>query len=139
MSNYWFKSTLFEIEPGEDAEVNPRRYGRQLAKWLKSKLEGVGYSVEEIIPEDWGWCVMCQREPYWLWVGCGNMDDLEANADSPPPKKDDIIWHCFSTAEVFFWKRLFKKVDSAPALAKLDSHLREILSSERGIMLVDEP
>lgn len=36
---YWFKSTLFEIEPGEDGDINPGIYGRQLAVWLKDKLE----------------------------------------------------------------------------------------------------
>lgn len=139
MSGYWFKSSLFEIEPGEDEEVNPRRYGKQLARWLKSKLESVGYDVEEIIAEDWGWCVMCQRDPYLLWVGCGNMDDLHAKPDDPPPEKENIIWHCFTTAEVLFWKRLFKKVDTKPALEKLDSHLRDIVNNEKGITLIDEP
>ncbi len=31
MDGYWFTSSLFEIEPGEDDEINPRMYGRQFA------------------------------------------------------------------------------------------------------------
>lgn len=31
-SGYWFKSTLFDIEPGEDKETNPGMYGRQFAQ-----------------------------------------------------------------------------------------------------------
>ena len=36
---YWFKSSKFEIEPGEDDEINPLIFGRQLARWLKKRLE----------------------------------------------------------------------------------------------------
>jgi hypothetical protein len=38
MEGYWFKSSKFEIEPGEDEEINPGMYGRQLARWLKQRL-----------------------------------------------------------------------------------------------------
>jgi hypothetical protein len=72
---YSFKSSKFEIEPGEDADINPRIYGRQLAIWRKERLEQSGYAVEDIINEDWGRCFMCQRDPFMLWVGCGNMSD----------------------------------------------------------------
>ena len=74
MNGYWFTSSLFKIEPGEDEEINPGCYGRQLAVWLKKQLEERGYSVEPIINEDWGRCLMCSRDPFMLWVGCGNMD-----------------------------------------------------------------
>jgi hypothetical protein len=66
MDGYWFKSTLFEIEPGEDKEINPRMYGRQLSVWLKAQLELHGYFVEPIIKEDWGRCLMCSRQPFSL-------------------------------------------------------------------------
>jgi len=54
---YLFKSSKFEIEPGEDVEINPRIYGRRLAIWLKERLEQSGYAVEEIINEDWARCL----------------------------------------------------------------------------------
>lgn len=53
----WFRSTLFEIEPGEDEETNPLCFGRQLARWLRQALIAQGYFVEEPIPKDWGWCL----------------------------------------------------------------------------------
>lgn len=69
MDGFWFKSTRFEIEPGEDDEINPRIYGRQLAVWLEEQLEQRGYNVEPVIAEDWGRCLMCSRSPFSLWVG----------------------------------------------------------------------
>jgi len=137
MNGYWFKSSKFEIEPGEDEEINPGIYGRQLARWLKERLTEKGYPVEGIINEDWGRCLVCSREPFMLWVGCGNVTDDETG--SRPPPKEEVVWHCFATAEVFFWKRLFRKVQTEPAVSKLHDDLGEILRDESEIMLVQEP
>jgi hypothetical protein len=140
---YWFTSSKFEIEPGEDDEINPGIYGRQLARWLAERLRQRGYAVA-IINEDWGRCLMCSEKPFMLWVGCASMTDpemLDPNTipkDAPPPT-ETIVWHCFATAEVFFWKRLFRKIDKAPAVAKLDRDLGEILRAEPDITFVPEP
>jgi hypothetical protein len=140
MDGYWFTSTLFEIEPGEDEEINPRMYGRQLAVWLKGKLEERGYEIEPVIVEDWGRCLMCSREPFMLWVGCGSVVDYDtAQPGDPPPAKEKVVWHCFPTAEVPLLKRIFKKPDTSVALLKLDEDLRIILSQEPNISLVAHP
>jgi hypothetical protein len=138
-SNFHFKSALFEVELGEDEEINPRMYGRQLANWLKIQLERKGYEVEPVIAEDWGRCLVVSRDPFMLWVGCGNMMDFTAKENDPLPMKENIIWLCFVEAEVPLLKRLFKKPDTAPALNKLDADLSSILNSEPRITLVDEP
>ena len=142
---YWFKSSKFEIEPGEDKEINPGVYGKQLAIWLKQRLEEHGYGVEDIINEDWGRCLMCSRDPFNLWIGCANMWDEQTvvnqgpSPDDPPPAKEHVIWHCFVTAEVPFWKRWFRKIDTAPAVSKLFADLGKILRAETEITLVNEP
>lgn len=140
---YWFQSSKFEIEPGEDAEINPQIYGRQLARWLKERLEQRGYAVEDVINEDWGRCLMCSRDPFALWVGCASITDddaaVDATGDAPPPAKEHVVWHCFATAEVFFLKRWLRKIDPEPAVAKLDRDLGEILRSEPEITVIPEP
>jgi hypothetical protein len=140
MDGYWFKSSKFEIELGEDEEINPRIYGKQLAIWLKARLEDSGYSVEEIINEDWGRCLMCSRKPFNLWVGCGNVTDYDtAQPDDNPPAKENIVWHCFAIAEVFFWKRLFRRINTESALSKLNADLGQILRADSEITLVEQP
>ena len=140
MNGYWFTSTLFEIEPGEDEEINPRMYGRQLAVWLKAKLEERGYEIEPVITEDWGRCLMCSREPFMLWVGCGNVVDYDtAQRGDAPPSNENVVWHCFSAAEVPLLRRIFKRPDTSVALSKLDQDLRTILSQEPRISLVAQP
>ena len=101
MNGCWFKSSKFEIENGEDEEINPRIYGRQLARWLKERLTEKGYHVKDIINEDWGRCLMCSRDPFMLWVGCGSITDYDtARPGDGPPAKEDMVWHCFATAEL---------------------------------------
>lgn len=135
MEGYWFTSSIFQVEPGEDDEVNPGRYGRQLAVWLKSRLEDRGYEVEPVIAEDWGRCLMLSRKPFSLWVGCGNVDDIGRSEAEP----SEIVWHCFPVAEVPFFKRIFGEPDTAAALLKLNSDLESILFEETTFNLVAEP
>jgi len=139
MSGYWFTSSLFQIEPGEDADTNPGCYGRQLAIWLKNRLERRGYSVEPIINEDWGRCLMCSRDPFMLWVGCGNVVDPERSGTAHPDKS--LVWHCFVVAEVPWWRRLlpFSRPDTAAAVSQLDKDLGAILTGAAEIIIVEEP
>ena len=139
MDGYWFKSTKFEIEPGEDEEINPGIYGRQLARWLKERLQEKGYAVEDIFNEDWGRCLMCRRDPFMLWVGCANMDTNPAADEQSHPTKEQIVWHCFVVAEVPFFKRLFRKVDTQPMVDKLNVDIAQILRSEPTVTLVEQP
>jgi len=134
---FWFNSSLFEIEPGEDKEINPGIYGKQLAEWLATRLKARGYDPQ-VIAEDWGRCLMCSRDPFWLWIGCANLQDPDST-DENPPKKEDIIWHCFVECEVPFWKRIFKKVNTEPYREKLCQDLSSILTSEPQIVLIPEP
>jgi hypothetical protein len=137
---YWFKSSKFQIEPSEDGDVNPRIYGRQLAVRLKARLEDHGYLIEPIINEDWGRCLMCQRDPFLLWVGCGNVWDIEtAQPRDAPPSTQSVTWHCFATAEVPFWKRIFRRIDTEPAVSKLNDTLGKILRAETDITIVEQP
>jgi len=137
---YWFTSSLFGVDSGEDEETNPRLYGRQPAQWLRQKLLARGYDVEEVIPEDWGWCVMCQRDPYRLWVACVNLRDYEyAKEGDPPLSKEWLLWNAVPMAEVPALKYLFRrKPDVASGLAKLEEDLLAVLKSESQIQIVDE-
>jgi hypothetical protein len=68
-----------------------------LANWMKQEFN----SVEEVIPEDWGWCLMRQHKPCSLWLGCGNEDDSNSfTEDNPPPKGAEVIWQCFAVVKV---------------------------------------
>lgn len=140
MNGYWFTSSLFQVEPGEDEDINPGVYGRQLAVWLEKQLEGRGYSVEPILNEDWGRCLMCSRDPFMLWVGCGNAADPEQFGHAHI--EGALVWHCFAASEVPFWKRLFdrsRRPDTVAAVSKLHRDLGAILADTSDIKMVAEP
>jgi hypothetical protein len=111
----WVETPFFEIEPGEDEETNPGVYGRAFAHWLAERLKARGESVEQIVAEDWGRCLVLTRKPYLLWIGCGNRAD----------RTDE--WGAFVTAEPGLVQRLFRTVDPHPAVARLHRMLDEIM------------
>jgi hypothetical protein len=134
----FFKTDMFDIEEGEDSETNPEIYGKQFASWIKLKLSNLGYEVEDIIPEDWGWCVMCERNDGMLWVGCASYIDGEVEKGHQPGK-EDIVWHCFATFEQSFLKRIFSNREGKTKLEKLKSELKAILHEEESFQIVNEP
>lgn len=147
-SQYWFKSSLFNIVPGEDKETNPYCYGKELAEWLRQHFSSSNNEPEEIIAEDWGWCVMLQREPYMLWLGCGSLLDDDTDTEelnSKSVNSDDITWTCFIGNDIpfwsgYFWKRLFKKdklVDNDTR--RISQRLMTLFENNKHITLVDEP
>ncbi|HKA45050.1 MAG TPA: hypothetical protein VKF40_23910 [Burkholderiales bacterium] len=135
----WLKSSLFEIEPREAEQTNRGCYGKQLANWLRTKLIETGYKPEEVIAEDWGWCVMCARDPFMLWVGCGSVLDLEPKPGAPPSLGKDVTWSCFVTAEKPFLRGLLKRIDTTSAVEKLYKDVESIFEAEPSITLTQEP
>ena len=139
MKSFVFKSSLFDIEPDEDRETNPMRYGKQLASWIASGVRSLGYSDAEMLPEDWGWCIECSRSPFRLWIGCGNQEDTGALEGRYELNRDNVVWECFVAADVPILKRIFGAPDTRPALAKLHSQLGDMLAEEPRIQLVTQP
>jgi hypothetical protein len=110
---------MFTITKGEDDETNPRRYGKSLAEWIRSRFLANGLPVEDVIPEDWGWCVIVQSKPFLLWIGCGN--DLTRESRSPGEDGDswaNFSWMAFVGYDLFpwnvsFWRRSKVRNDTA--------------------------
>lgn len=138
-SQLWFCSNFFEITPGEDAETNPLCFGRDLAKWLAKRLVTLGYDVEEVIAEDWGWCVMCARKPFPLWIGCVNVHDYVTNRpDDAMPSGKDVVWSCMVHAEPSLFTKLLKRPDTKPSVDKLFGQVQALLRDEAKVAFVDE-
>ena len=135
LRGYWFTSPLFRVEPGEEAESNPGRYGRQLATWLAARLRDRGHDAGPATPEDWGWSVDCRKAPDRFVVACGSVDDGRAGAGQPAT----ITWHCFVVAASPILRRLLARGGVARASQRLDDELRAILEGEPAIALTEEP
>jgi hypothetical protein len=137
---FWFRSTRFEIEPGEDEETNPLCFGRQLANWLRERLVEQGRTVEEVLPDDWGWCLVVQRKPFLLWVGCVSVHDYAATKPSDPlPCGSEVVWTCTVVAEQSLLGRLRGGVNTTPAVEALFQETRGIIEAEASNTFVPQP
>lgn len=111
----WVETSFFGVDSGEDAETNPGVYGRAFANWIAEQLKARGESVEKIVAEDWGRCVVITRKPYLLWIGCGNRAG----------RTDE--WGAFVVAEPGLLQRLSGSVNPRPAVDRLHRVLDEIM------------
>jgi len=117
-----FRSDAFLAEPGEAAEVNPGRWGKKLAIFLRGELDRAGLKGAEIVAEDWGWVVPIENEGFSLWVGCGNYEEYP----------DGYL--CFiEPSKPSVRRGLFRKVDTTARVSEVASALDRILKGHPGI------
>ena len=131
---FWLKSVMFTPVEGEDQDTNPGCFGKAFSDWVCSALEGQGFDVEGAIPEDWGWCVMVARDPYLVWVGCGNVQE--------DPLPHELTWHCFVVTEVPFWRFWVRWTHSSEirrSVGDITFALEAAFKAEPRITLVSEP
>ena len=121
-----FKSKLFYPLLPNTSQVNPDRYGAELAWWLCRELVKVGIVTSYPYPQDWGWYIEYINDAgdaYWLC--CGNVDGSGEK------------WLCFINPRgkgLFGWKK--------PSIQKawlLLEALRQILETESSISDIQWP
>lgn len=134
-----FKSAAFPKYPDEDTEtVNEHCWGKRLAEFVRDELPKHGIPTEDILCEDWGWLVYLTNDDFPLWIGCGIMDefddaenaeDPESALTSPASSKGITQFGLFVTGEPGIFQRLFKRVDTTPAVQKVVEGLRQLLEA----------
>jgi hypothetical protein len=115
-----FVSKMFRPYLPEAAQVNPGRYGFELALWISQQLAQRGVMTSYPQYEDWGWFVEYHTdEGHEYWLCCGSRDGL---SDS---------WECFLDPKA---KSLFGRNKAPVEGASAMMHaLRDLLAQEPGI------
>jgi hypothetical protein len=116
-----FESTAFTAVPGEDEQTNPGICGKELAHWVGDQLRAQGLQVDDVIAEDFGWCVPVRTNSYRLMVACANVSDKEDH------------WQVFVFAEGGLLSRLLRKGRMAEALAFVFEPVKQALQSSSSI------
>ena len=116
-----FRSDRFPAYAGEEQQVNPGRWGKRLAEFLRDNLRDRGFQPEELIAEDWGWMLPIANDQYRLWIGCGNYEEYA----------DGFL--CFIEPHTPFVRKLLRKIDTQERVASLQRAMDEILSNAAGI------
>lgn len=116
-----FRSDRFPADPDESESVIPGLWGRRLAVFLRDGLRARGFQVGEPCPEDWGWALRVEKQPFRMWIGCGHYQEYP----------DGYL--CFvEPHKPFVWK-LFRRVDTRAAVEAVQKALDEILSDGGGV------
>jgi hypothetical protein len=141
-----FKSAAFPKYPNENEElVNDHCWGKRLAEYVRDELPKHGVATGDILCEDWGWLVYLENADFPLFIGCGVMDDGDVDADEsdheaarhamPPstlPKLPEGMYEfvVHVNAEPSLLKRLFRKVNTAPAIEKAAQGLKAMMAAD---------
>lgn len=68
------KSNLFLAYPNEEADINPGRYGKRLAEYLKKLLEKNDTKVADLYPTDVGHELRIDNTLFRVFIFVGNID-----------------------------------------------------------------
>ena len=136
--SFYFKSSEIKIIDGEDEETNPMRFGKTLAEWISSNLNNVGFKTKTF-PEDWGWRIDCMETPCPIWIGCGNVDEIDKNNELKLHINESVVWHCFIEADIPLFRRWFNKINPTESKDKVAIALAKLLDSNGHITEVSEP
>lgn len=110
-----FQSKAFPAYEGEEDEINPGRWGKRLAEFLKGKLEEANIPTNDIYFEDWGVGLPIGNAEFPMWIGCGNYDEYE----------DGFL--CFIEPSKPTIRRWFRKIDTTAKVEEIAKALNYIL------------
>lgn len=115
-------------------------FGRQFASWMHEQLLKEGLTVLEVVPEDWGWCVVVQRKPFLLWISCVNVHDyFNSSENNPLPIGNEVVWTSTIVAEQSLISKLFYKQDTESTIKKLFNQVHKIIQSDSANTIITEP
>ena len=113
-----FRSDKFPPYEGEEEEINPDLWGKRLGEYLKEKLQPEGIIVEDLIPEDWGWCLPIKNEAFSMWIGCGHYQEYPNG------------YLCFVEPSKPIIRKLFNKIDTTEQVGRVVKALDKVLNSD---------
>ena len=111
------RSDAFPPYSDEEAQVNAGRFGKRLAEFLADALPRHGHKVVGLKPEDWGWRIDIENDPFPLWIGCGNYDEYPNG------------FLCFIEPSKPFVHRWLSRIDTIPTVERVASAVDAIFAS----------
>ena len=111
-----FRSTAFPPYEDEEEEINPGRWGKRLAEFLKIQFRDHGILTGDICFDDWGVALPLLGQEFSTLIGCGNSE------------QSDDSYLCFVSMTPSLSQKLFGKGNTRNSLAAMKAKLDQILS-----------
>jgi hypothetical protein len=116
-----FRSDRFPAYDGEENQINPGRWGKRLAEFLRDTLRLEGFETGEPFAEDWGWVVPVANEHFRLSIDCGRYEEYPDG------------YACFIEPHTPVVRRFLRKVDTRACVTSLQQAMDKILAEADGI------
>ncbi|MBA4080455.1 MAG: hypothetical protein C0496_04270 [Erythrobacter sp.] len=89
--------------------------GKKVAELLCNMLPSAGFEVEDLISEDWGWCVKLHHDAFPMWIGCGFYPEYE----------NGLL--CFIEPSKPYVRRWLKRIPTEQPVERLATAVESIL------------
>lgn len=120
------KSSLFPSYPNEEDDINPGRFGKKLAEFVKQNLEKDGIQVADIYPTDYAYELRLDQFKFSVFVIIGNIDG----------ETDQFI--CAVEPNKEFVRKLFKKIPTKDTLTPIYNSILKSFQDHPEIKLLEE-
>ncbi len=124
-----FTTDKVKVRKGEDEFINPGCYGINLARDVRNELRLIGYNAKAGT-EDWGWYIVIRSKPYFQWVGCKNISELDLEMNGEPT---DVEWGITIVNECGLLHRIFNRNAVNMETCKLIADIKEIVLRKYGV------
>lgn len=119
------KTNLFPAHENESAEINPGRFGKRLAEFIKDNLTKTEIIVADIYPTDYSYELRLDGYKFKIYVLIGNIDgENDQFLISIEPKKA-------------FVRKLFKKISTEDSINKVYNAIRASISNNPEIEIIE--
>lgn len=119
----FIESKIFPTYPNEEDDINPGRFGKRLAEFVKKTLESEGIQVADLYATDYAYELRIDEFSFPVFIITGNIDgESDKFLISVEPKKD-------------FNKKLFKKIPTKDTLKKVITSINQGISKNHEIKI----
>lgn len=118
------ETNLFPAYPNEELEINPGRFGKRLAEYLREELEKNNIEVADLYSTDYSYELKIDKYKFDVYIMTGNIDgEKKRFVISIEPKKE-------------FIRKLFKKIPTAETINIICDSILNILESNKEIKVI---
>ncbi|WP_053978620.1 hypothetical protein [Mangrovimonas xylaniphaga] len=126
LKDIFIKSNLFPPYPNEEDEINPGRFGKKLAEFIKQNLEQNNIQVADIYPTDYAYEMRLDQYKFSVYLITGNIDE----------ETDQFIVTIKPNKE--FIRKLFKKISTKETLEPIYSTILNSFEMHPDIQILKE-